>query len=88
MVFIGGNIDPCLYIKKSAKSIVCIALCKVDNIMVGDMEAKDDTIAALKKWVGTKIHGRATGLFVLQKGTWLGQPHPIKNLTKKFGKCD
>ena len=46
--FIGGNVDPCLYIKKSAKDIVYIALYIDDNLMVGNVKAIDDAMIALK----------------------------------------
>ena len=45
--FIRGSIYPCLYVKKSAKGIVYIALLD-DNLMVGDIAAIDDAIVALK----------------------------------------
>ena len=48
LVFIGGNVDPCLYIKKSAKVIENVALYVDDHLMVGNIEAIDDAIAALK----------------------------------------
>ena len=59
--FMGGNVDPCLYIKKSAKGIVYVGLSLDDNLMVGDFEAIDDNIVE-KKWAGIKSCGRATGL--------------------------
>ena len=48
MGFIGGNFDPYLYVKKSVKGVVCVALYIDNNIMVGDMVVIDDTISALK----------------------------------------
>ena len=38
--FVNGNVYPCLYVKKSAKSVVYV-------FIVGDMVAIDDAIAAL-----------------------------------------
>ena len=46
--FVGGNVNPCLYIKKSAKGIVYIALYINDILMVGNVDAIDDAITALK----------------------------------------
>ena len=46
--FIGGNVYPCLYAKKSAKGVVYIMLYVDNNSMVGDMAAIDDSIVALK----------------------------------------
>ena len=45
---VGGNVNPCLYIKKSAKDIVYVAL---HNLMVGDVEAIDDA-TSVKPWKG------------------------------------
>ena len=45
--FIGGNIDPCLFVKKSAKDIVRRALYVDDNLMV-DVKVIDDAILALE----------------------------------------
>ena len=47
-VFIGGNINPYLYVKKSAKGIVYVALYVGNNLMVGDIAAIDKAIEALK----------------------------------------
>ena len=46
--FIGGNVNPCLCVKKRSKGIVCIALYIHDNLMIGDMMVIDDANAALK----------------------------------------
>ena len=46
--FVGGNINPCLYIKKSAKGIVYKALYLDDNLMVGNIDAIDNAISAVK----------------------------------------
>ena len=35
--FVRGSIKPCLYIKKSTKGIVCIALYVDDNLMIRDI---------------------------------------------------
>ena len=46
--FVGGSINPCLYVKKSTKGILYVALYVDDNLMIGDIAAIDDTIEALK----------------------------------------
>ena len=46
--FVGGNVDPCLYVKKGVKGVVYVALYVDDYLMVGDIAAIDDTISALK----------------------------------------
>ena len=43
-----GNVNPCLYVKKSAKGVVYIMLYVDDNLMIVDMVAIDDAIIALK----------------------------------------
>ena len=47
--FVGGSIDPSLYVKKSAKDIVYIALYTDDNLMIGNLAAINEAIKALKK---------------------------------------
>ena len=49
MEFIGGNVNPCLYVKKSEKDIVYVALFEGDNLMVGNLEAIDEAIMVLKE---------------------------------------
>ena len=49
--FIGGSIDPCLYVNKSTKGIVYVALYVDDNSMVGDIAIINDAIEALKNKV-------------------------------------
>ena len=46
--FVGGSIDPCLYVKKSTKGIVYLALYVDDNLMIGNITTIDDAIEALK----------------------------------------
>ena len=46
--FVGGTINPCLYVKKSMKGIVYLALYLDDNLMIGDFATIDDAIKVLK----------------------------------------
>ena len=46
--FVEGVVDPCLYMKKSSKGLVYIALYVDDNLMIGNMVAIDHAIASLK----------------------------------------
>ena len=46
--FFGGSIDPCLYVEKSMKGLVCIASYVDDNLMIVVIAAIDDAIEALK----------------------------------------
>ena len=43
-----GSVDPCLYVKRSAKGIVYAALYIDNNLMIGNKAAIDDAILALK----------------------------------------
>ena len=92
--FIEGIIDLCLYVKKSMKGTVYVALYVNDNLMVGNIATVDNAIEALaSKGLILKI---AEGLQDYlsceikfsgdKKCAWLGQPHLIKNLENKFGK--
>ena len=89
--FKGGNINPCLYVKKSVKGIVYVALYVDDNFMVGDMVAIDDTILALKSngLVCKIVEGLQDYFFCKikfsedEKRAWLGQLHLIKKIEKK-----
>ena len=91
--FIIGSIDTCLYNEKSAKGIVYIALYVDNNLMVGDIAAIVDAIDALKNkgLVQKIVEGLQDYLSCKikfsddKKRAWLGQPHLIKNLEKKFG---
>ena len=42
-----GNVDPCLYVKKSEKGIFYVALYTDNNLMIEDVEIINDAIAAL-----------------------------------------
>ena len=90
--FIGGSIDPCLYVKKSVKGIVYIALYIYDNLMVGDIAMIDDAVEALKsKGLVLKILEGLQNYLSCEikfsnnkKCAWLGWPHLIKNLEKSW----
>ena len=91
--FIGGSIDLCLYIKKSTKGIVYVALYLNDNLMIGDIAIIDDAIEALKnKGLVLKIMEGLQDYLSCKikfsndkKHAWPGQSHLIKNLESKFG---
>jgi hypothetical protein len=91
--FTGGNVDPCLFVRKSLLGIVFIALYLDDNLLVGHPKAINDAIQQVKKhglilkieddlkdYLSCEIH------FSKDKTkAWLGQPHLISNLMSKFG---
>ena len=92
--FVGGSIDPCLYVKKIMKGIVYIALYVDDNLMIDISAAIDDAILAVKnKGLVLKIVEGLQDYFSCKmkisddkKRAWLGQPHLIKTLKSKIGK--
>ena len=47
--FTGGDIDPCLFSKKSKKGLCFIAIYVDDNLMIGHNAAIEDAIRWLKK---------------------------------------
>ena len=86
--------DPCLYIKESAKfRKIHIALYVDDNLIVGHPEALKERIQGprgeglvlkveddLKDYLSCEIDFSKD-----KKSVWLGQPHLISNLKKAFG---
>ena len=47
--FTGGDVDPCLFVNKSLKGIMFIALYVDDNLLVGHPDAIEDAIQQMKK---------------------------------------
>ena len=47
--FTGGDVDPCLFSKKSKKGLCFIAIYVDDNLMIGHNAAIEDAIRLLKK---------------------------------------
>ena len=76
-----GNDNPCLYVKKSAKGVVYVALYVDDSLMVGNIEAKDrenglvlEIMERLQDYLSYEIKFSTD-----KKRAWLGQPHLMKN---------
>ena len=92
--FTGGDVNPCLFVKKSSKGIVFITLYVDDNLLVGHPDAIEDAIQQMKKHgLILKIEDDLKDYFSCKinfsedkKKAWLGQPHLISNLMSKFGK--
>ncbi len=91
--FEGGDVDPCLYVSKSEKGLVFIAIYKDDNLLVGNEEAIDEIIKLiqsegfslnikdnLEDYLSCNVLFSKSG-----KEAWLGQPHLIASLNQKFG---
>ena len=91
---VGGSIDPCLYMKKSAKGIGYIVLYVDNNLMIGNVAAIDNATEGLKnKGLVLKIvEGLQDYLSCKikfsedKKRAWLRHLHLIKNMEKQFGK--
>ena len=91
--FTGGDVDPCLYMKKSKKGLVFIALYVDDNLMVGHPKAIDEAIEGMKKHgLVLKVEDELNDYLSCEikfsddkKKAWLGQPHLISNLKGTFG---
>ena len=85
--------DPCLFSKRSKLGIYFIVLYVDDNLIIGHPEAVDDTIDQLRKnnlmlKVENNLHDYISCEIVLSDDRtkeWLGQPHLISNLEKKYG---
>ena len=71
--FLEDNVNPCLYVKKSVKSIVYTAFYIYDNLMVGEVKAVDDAISVLQDYLSCELQFSKN-----EKRTLLGQPHLIK----------
>jgi hypothetical protein len=93
--FQGGYADPCLMTRRCEKGIVYIALYVGDCYCVGHKEAIQDTITKIiADGFDVKVEDDLTDylscniLFNKNKTkAWLGQPHLIKNLEKKYGEA-
>ncbi len=47
--FEGGDVNPCLYMKRDKNGLIYVALCVGDNLLIGNEKAINETIKALKK---------------------------------------
>ncbi len=91
--FEGGEVDPCLFMRKSKKGLVYIALYVDDNLLVGHPAAIEETVQQLKAHgLILKIEDDLADYLSCEivfskdkRSAWLGQPHLIANLEKKFG---
>ena len=91
--FSGGTIDPCLFLRENKSGLVLITLYVDDNLMIGHSEAIEETITQLKEnGLVLKVENELTDYLSCKikftgdnTRAWLGQPHLIANLEKKFG---
>ena len=91
--FVGGDVDPCLYMRRNKFGIVFIAIYVDDNLMVGHPAAIEDAIEGMKQnGFILKVEDNLNDYLSCeikfsndQKQAWLGQPHLVSNLNKTFG---
>ena len=90
--FKGGDIDPCLYMKRDKNGLIYVDLYVDDNLLIGDEKAIKETIKALKKAsLVLKVYDSLEDYLSCEikftnnsQSSWLGQPHLIKKLKAKF----
>ena len=91
--FTRGNVDLCLYRKKSTNSIASIAMNLDDDLMIENPKTADETVEQLKK-NGLVLKLMESLQDYLQceiqfskekKKSWLKQLFLIKSLKKKYG---
>ena len=91
--FVGGNDSPCLYVKKSEKGVVYVALYIDESLMAQNLESIDEAIATLKEngLVPKVVQGLQNYLSWKirfsrhKKYVWLRIPHLIESMVKNFG---
>ena len=91
--FVGGDVDPCLLMQNNEKGLIYVAVYVDDNFLIGTNEAIEDTIASLRaKGLVLKETDNLDDYLSCQilfsndgQSAWLGQPHLISKLQKKFG---
>ena len=91
--FMGGEVDPCLMVKKTKNEIAYVAIYVDDCLFFGSKDLIKKTVEDIKKW-GLQVKEEddlkdyLSCNIVFDKNreqAWLGQPHLIKNLDQKFG---
>ena len=91
--FTGGEVDPCLFVRRTKKGICYIGIYVDDNLLIGDKAAIQEVIDDLKAaGLVLKIEGSLHDYLSCEiafskdrKKAWLGQPHLIKKLETTFG---
>jgi len=91
--FKGGFTDPCLMIQRSNNGTVFASVYVDDNFCVGHTKALKIFVEDLKKQgLVVKVSEKLTDYLSCtiklsqdRKSTWVGQPHLIAKLLKKFG---
>ena len=91
--FVGGDVDPCIFMKKSSLGVCYIATYVDDNLLVGHKKAIEDAVCQIRKAglvlkIENDLHDYLSCEIIFsedKKRAWLGQPHLIANLEEKFG---
>ena len=91
--FKGGDVDPCLMWRNYEKGLIYVALYVDANFFVETDKAIKDTIAHLHaKDLVLKVYDNLDDYLFCEikvsddgRMAWLGQPHLISKLRKKFG---
>jgi hypothetical protein len=91
--FKGGYADPCLLTRRCDKGIMYIALYVDDCFCCGHKEAIQDTVKQIQEaGFSVTIENEMTDYLSCEilfsrdrKKCWIGQPHLIRKLEKKFG---
>jgi hypothetical protein len=84
--------DPCLMIRRDKSGVVYMGVHVDDIYACGDKEALDDAIIGLKRHFKIKIEDHLSDYLSCEirfnankTKAWIGQPHLLKGLEKKFG---
>jgi hypothetical protein len=91
--FVGGKIDPCLFMRKDRNGVVYVAIYVDDCLFMGEkraiLKAIEDIIeSGFKLKVEDNLDDYLSCRIIFDKTrskAWLGQPHLIKKLEETFG---
>jgi len=91
--FKGGYADPCLMIRRNKNGLIIVSIYVDDNFCVGHKKALQEFVLELKEHglvikVAEGLKDYLSCSIVVsedKKKAWIGQPHLIKKLDKKFG---
>ncbi len=89
----GGDVDPCIYMKRDKNGVIYVALYLYDNLLIRDEKAIKETMKALKKaGLLLKVYDSLDDYLSCEikftnngQSVWLEQPHLIDKLKEKFG---
>ena len=90
--FESNEIDPCMLYRKNDK-VICVLIMYVDDcLLIGNQEAINEATKQISESFNVKIENEMQDYLGCEfkmsqdgKKGWLGQPHIIRSLEKKFG---